>query len=179
MKRERTKRESIPHATPQNIEELAKSISHLGSLKRKAENIIAKADEKISKIQEEVSQSVSPISEEIEMVFDAIYNYAESNRDELTDKGKKKTIKLATGKLSWRTTPPKVTIGNTEEVIETLKKLKLSRFLRIKEEIDRNAMIKERKVAEKIKGVSITQSEELAVIPNETASEIKRLIPSK
>lgn len=44
-----------------------------------------------------------------------------------------------------------------------LKKLGLVRFLRVKEEIDRTSMLKERKVAEPIKGVSITQSEEFVV----------------
>jgi len=69
-------------------------------------------------------------------------------------------------------TPPAVFLRNVKSIIANLKLLGLEQFIRVKEEIDKKAMLKEPEVAKKIKGVSISQYEEFVVKPTELEIEI-------
>ena len=48
----------------------------------------------------------------------------------------------------------------------------MKRFIRVKEEINKEAMLKEPELAETVRGVSITQREEFIVKPTEIEIEI-------
>ena len=73
----------------------------------------------------------------------------------LTGGDKTKTVDLGTGVLKWRFRPPSVRILKAEDVIARLKALALGRFVRTKEEVDKEAMLKEPQVARTVAGVSI------------------------
>jgi len=161
-----TKREALQNV-PQNIEELAKAIARIGSLKREISVAEAHANEEIAQIEESTQEVISPLAAEIEEIMDRIYTFAEGNRSALTKEGRTKTIMLATGKISWRTTPPKVSIKKVETVLKLLKKLGLERFIRTTETPNKEAMLSEPDVARSVQGISITQSEEFVVVPSE------------
>ncbi|KKT96721.1 MAG: Mu-like protein prophage FluMu host-nuclease inhibitor protein gam, partial [Parcubacteria group bacterium GW2011_GWA2_45_15] len=59
-----------------------------------------------------------------------------------------------------------------ESILESLKSLKLKRFIRTKEEIDKEAMLKEPETAKTVKGVSISQHEEFVAKPTELQVEV-------
>ncbi len=90
----------------------------------------------------------------------------------MTEQGKKKTVELPTGIFGWRTTPPSVSLKNVKKVMEELKKLGLTQFIRIKEEINKEAILREPDVAKHVKGILITQHEEFVVKPVEVQVEI-------
>ncbi len=68
-------------------------------------------------------------------------------------------------------TPPKVFIRAIENVLDYLRMAGLNRFIRVKEEVNKDAILAEPEVVANIKGISITQREEFIVIPFETALE--------
>jgi len=81
---------------------------------------------------------------------------------------------LPTGDVFWRMTPPSCLIRNVENVIAQCKALGLDNFIRVKEEPNKTAMLREPEVAEQIKGVKITQKEEFVVRPSEVEIEISQ-----
>jgi len=86
---------------------------------------------------------------------------------------------LPTGFFGWRSTPPAVSLKNIKAVLKKLKELGLKRFIRIKEEPDKEAMLKEPEVAKSVKGVSITQYEEFFIKPLELEVEIVKKLAKK
>jgi len=113
-----------------------------------------------------------PHQEKVSQLVEGLFAFAEAHRDELTDHGKRKTVEVPTGIFGWRMTPPAVKLRDVESILESLKALKLERFIRTKEEVDKEAMLKEPEVAGTVKGVSIGQHEDFVAKPSELKVEI-------
>ncbi len=171
------KREAL--SVPQTIMEAAEILGQIGHKEREIQKINTQLNDQIEQMKAIESDKLSPIEEERDQLVDALFAFAESRRDELTEKGKSKTVKLLTGKLSWRTTPPRVNLREKEAILARLKELGLGRFIRVKEEVDKEAMLKESEVAQTVKGVSVSQTENLVIEPSEVDVEILRKINSK
>lgn len=159
---------------PTSVGELREFVRYVGINKRKLDAIQTKLNEKIEQLKAQAIVNSLPHQEEIDRLFDGIYIFAESHRDELTEKGKKKTVNLPTGDILWRLTPPAVSLKNVKRIIELCKSCRLKRFIRTKEEVDKEAMLKEPERAKEIKGVTISQKEEFVVKPSEIEIEISK-----
>lgn len=68
-------------------------------------------------------------------------------------------------------TPPKVVVRAVENVLDYLRMAGLNRFIRSKEEVNKDAILAEPEAVADIKGISISQREEFIVVPFETALE--------
>jgi phage host-nuclease inhibitor protein Gam len=97
--------------------------------------------------------------------------WAAANRKELTSAGKVKFHDFDAGRIQWRTNPASVALKKVERVMASLKELKLDRFIRIKEEPNKEAMLEEPEVAKTVPGVKIKQDEKFVIVPNETKLE--------
>jgi len=95
--------------------------------------------------------------------FQRLQAFAEAHRSTLVPKGRK-SIELPAGLLSWRTRPPRVEIskkkGALETIIETIKTLKLTSFLRVKEELNKEAILAHPEAVDMLPGVTIRRDEE-------------------
>jgi phage host-nuclease inhibitor protein Gam len=69
-------------------------------------------------------------------------------------------------------TPPAVSLRDIKSILVSLKSLGLKQFIRTKEEVDKEAMLKEPDIAKTVKGVSISQYEEFTAKPAELEVEI-------
>jgi len=69
-------------------------------------------------------------------------------------------------------TPPAVSLRDVLTVLKNLKSLGLERFIRTKEEVSKEALLKESDVAKTVKGVTIAQHEEFTVKPADLEVEI-------
>jgi phage host-nuclease inhibitor protein Gam len=156
---------------PRDENDAAAFVGCIGTLKRNIESIQADTDEKIKNLKLEAANKIEPINQEIEKLFTGLYVFAEANREKLAG-DKTKTIKLATGSISWHMTPPKVAISNIKKVLAALKKLGLERFIRKVEEPDKEAMLKEKEAVKSVKGIKIEQHEEFIVKPDTWETEI-------
>lgn len=172
VKKKSVKRSAI--VVPKSSQELADFIRQIGEHRRILGQIEAKLNDKIEKTKANAVADSEPHQAAIDLLVEGVYVYAEGHRDELTEDGKKKTVTLPTGKIGWRMTPPAVFLKGVKEVIKRCKDLGLERFIRIKEEIDKEAMLKEPGVSNNIRGVSIAQREEFVVEPSEVSVEISR-----
>lgn len=163
----RTARAKTPaRPLPQSIEETDALVAILGDIQRKRALNKLVFDEAQAVAKEEFAAEDAPLAEAERMLTDDIAAWAGVNRDTQTDGGQTKTIKLPSGGLlKWRMTPSKVTITSVPAVIQRLKDLKLTEFLRIKTEIDKEAMLKKPDIASGVQGVKISQKEEFIIEP--------------
>ncbi len=169
-KKERIKRPVAP--VPRSLEETSEFVRQIGEKQRQISRREDEANEAIEKLKKAAANRIKVWEDEIELLRDGVYAYAESNRIELTKDGSFKTIDMPSGQIGWRLTPPSVSIRNWEEVLKNLKSMKLDRFIRLKEEADKEAMLREPKVAGAISGVKIGQREEFFIKPSETSLEL-------
>lgn len=170
MKKQIVKRAVVP--VPVSLDEASEFIRTIGDRKRQVEEIERKLNTKLDELKTQAAAQIQPLNDEIEEQIDGLFAFAETNRAALTNDGKTKTVKLNTGTISWRITPPKVLISNSDKVLKVLKTLGLSRFIRTAEEPNKQAMLEEAEIAKTVKGVRIDQHEEFIIKPDQWEAEI-------
>lgn len=155
---------------PQSDADAREAVRELGDLNREALRLEAEMNDRIARLQQEYGDRVAPIHAARHAKIEGIRIFAEANRDRLTGGGKVKYHRFATGQISWRTRPAKVTIRGIETVIDAIRSMGLGpRFLREKVEINKEAMLEDRATASAIRGVSIgSDGEDFLVEPSET-----------
>ncbi|ELK3731030.1 host-nuclease inhibitor Gam family protein, partial [Salmonella enterica subsp. enterica serovar Montevideo] len=116
---------------------------------------------------------IAPIKTDIETLSKGVQGWCEANRDELTNGGKVKTANLVTGDVSWRVRPPSVSIRGMDAVMETLERLGLQRFIRTKQEINKEAILLEPKAVAGVAGITVKSGiEDFSIIPFEQEAGI-------
>lgn len=155
----------VSHGAPQTRDELAAWVAELGSTDRRLEQIRSQFNDRVELARRVQTEKAEPLQKRRQELLLGIDAYAESHRGELTRGGKTKTVKLPSGEITWRLTPPKVSLRNIKKVLAYLEGHGLERFIRIKPEVDKQAMLKEPELARTVPGVSIGQVEELIVKP--------------
>lgn len=155
---------------PQDDSEAREAIREIGDLNREVLRIEAEMNDKIAALQEEYGARVAPLRESATAKIEGLRMFAEVNRDRLTRGGKVKFHKFATGEISWRLRPARVTIRGKDAVIEAIKAARLGKkFLRVREDINKEAMLEDRATATALAGVTIgSDGEDFLVEPFET-----------
>ncbi len=159
----------------QNADDAAELIKTLGEKRRAILRIEHAMNDQIADIKHDFEEQALPLKGEVSEIIAAIQAWAETHRDDLTQSGKMKTVKLATGEFNWRTRPPKVSLRGKDKIIAALKGLGLTRFIRSNEDIDKEALLKEKNVATQIQGITISSAgEDFAISPYELEIEDKQ-----
>jgi len=159
-------------AVPKSLNEAAQFLAEIGQEQRATDKIRSDLNATVDELKAKAMADDEPHQKKISQLVEGLFAFAEAHRDELTDGGKRKTVEVPTGTFGWRMTPPSVKLRDIESILESLRELKLKRFIRTKEEIDKEAMLKEPEVAKTVKGVSISQHEEFVAKPAELEVEI-------
>ena len=171
-KRPRLKSAAAAHPVPQTEAEASDFIQRIGAAQRERERIQAAMNDRLAVIKIEYEDRAAPFKAEIENLTKGVQTYCEANRDDLTRSGKVKFHKFAAGEVNWRRRPPKVGVRGMAVVIERLKSLGLMRFIRVKEEVNKEAMLAEPDVAGAVDGVTIgSEGEDFVITPFETELE--------
>ncbi|RME56608.1 host-nuclease inhibitor protein Gam [Candidatus Parcubacteria bacterium] len=176
-KKSGVKRPAIP--APKDLHEAARYIAEIAKSQRALDRINAKLNDRVATLKERAAQEARVHEERIAALRDGIFAFAESHRKELTENGKKKTITLPTGSFSWRLTPPAVSVRGAQKVIALLKGAGLSRFIRVKETLNKEAILHDPKSVAGIQGISIVQKEEFVIKPAEADIELVTEIKKK
>lgn len=145
--------------TPQSREQVSVDIKKIGDIQRELTRIEAGANDQIAVIMNQNTPKIEALRAELDVLQKGVQTWCEANRSSIT-KGSSKTANLITGEVAWRTKPDSVSIKGVELVLETLKKLKLDRFIRRKEEVNKDAVLADKKAVENIKGISIVSGKE-------------------
>lgn len=167
----RLKAEAAKFQIPQSREETIEMIAAIGRKQRERERIQAEMNDKIAVIKQKFEERARPMADDIRSLSAGVQIWCEANRDALTNSGKVKFANLSSGEIKWRKRPPKVNLRGIDNIISAMKKLGLTRFIREKEEINKDAILAEPEVATNLPGVSITQAEDFVIVPFETELE--------
>lgn len=150
---------------PTNRDEADRFIYRIGCAMRGRAGIQADLDAELADLKARYEKRVAPFNEAIEQRTKGLQTWCEANRAELLD-GDSKTVKFGNGEVAWRMRPASVNLRGVEKVIEWCRAHRLSRFLRIKTEINKEAMLADPVKATGIPGVSIASAgEDFIVTP--------------
>jgi len=161
---------------PATKEEAEVLLGQIGSLQRRITESETVMNDQIAAVKDRYQKKAGQFSEVIGESFKRLHAWAEAHKHELLP-GKKKSAELSTGVVSWRKTPPKVNVKNTEAAIEELKAAGLGRFVKTTEVIDKEAILAEIKSVELLEQISVSQRTEFVAKPHDT--NIEKVAKSK
>ncbi|MDR0233496.1 MAG: host-nuclease inhibitor Gam family protein [Zoogloeaceae bacterium] len=151
----------------QSKEEVMDAVRQLGDAQRELTRLQTEINDLIAAVVAERKDAVDALSERIDTLFNGIHLWCEANRVSLCG-AKGKTANLITGEVQWRQRPPSVSIRNQDKVIESLRAFGLSRFIRVAESINKEAILAEPAAVVGIAGINvITGIEDFSVTPFE------------
>lgn len=166
MSKKKTKTKAMSAPAAQSRDEAQQMVAEIGEISRELARQEADLGDALAKVKAEAETKALPLKTRQIDLHEAVQKWAEANRAELTREGKTKTVELTTGKVSWRNRPRKVSLRNVDSLVEYLVEKLDSRFLRIKREIDKEAMLADVGAASKLPGVTIKSAgEEFIVEP--------------
>lgn len=152
-------------AVPQSKTDCAAYIKNLGDIQRDFERQRAEMNDAIANITKQYQPALEALTTRMTNLQEGIQTWCAANRTSLCP-GESKTANLITGEVSWRKCPPSVSIRGVEAVIETLKRMALGRFVRSKEEINKEAILNEKDAVRGIPGITIVSDvEDFAITP--------------
>ena len=156
-------------AVPQTKAQAEDEIASIGIKQRELLRIQANMNDQISVIKSQFEQQAQPYKDDIATQTDAVRTWAEANRLGITNNGKLQSASLASGDIEWRKSPPKVTVRGVAKVLEFLQVSGLQKFIRSKQEINKEAMLADPQAANAIPGITIGSAGEMfAITPYET-----------
>lgn len=154
---------------PQSTTDCAADIRKLGDLQREFLREKAAMDDRIAEITNQAQPHLEALQGQIDVLQQGVQTYCEANRVELTNGNKVKTAGFVTGEVQWRQRPPSVTIRGADSVIETLKKLGLGKFVRTKEEVNKEAILNEPNDVRGVAGITLVSGvEDFVITPFES-----------
>lgn len=162
----RIKAPAVAVAIPKSREETSAAIAEIGLVQRELTRIEAAMNDELAAIKEKWEAEADPLKLKIQSLTVGVQTWCEGHRGELL-KGDAKTAIFAAGEVQWRTRPPRAVIRGVEAVMDTLRRLGLSRFIRAKEEINKEAILNEPAAVAGISGISIEQGEDFVIKPFE------------
>lgn len=158
---------------PQTVVEANNSLFRIGEIDRLIDTIETALATEIARLRKEADEKTARFIAEREGRFIGLEQFAEANRATLLPT-EKKSVELSAGTIGWRFTPCKVTLGKggEQKAIATLKELFCKQYIRTKESLDKESLLKDRPP---VPGIKYTQREEFfaeaKTIPNQVASE--------
>ncbi|WP_281983140.1 host-nuclease inhibitor Gam family protein [Azonexus hydrophilus] len=166
-KKSRLKTPAVTVAVPQTREKAAEAIAEIGRANRELARLEADMNDELAQVKERHETAAEPLRQKLQALTQGVQTWAEANRDTLTQNNKVKTASLTTGEIVWRLRPPSVRITGADAVLDALRRLGLKRFIRTKEEVNKDAILNEQEAVAHVPGISISQGEDFVVVPFE------------
>ncbi len=160
----RIKQPAANHLVPSCRDACSADINKIGVISRQIAVLQAAMNDEIAIITDRYTGQFTPLQDQIKTLQQGVQIFCEANRDELTQNGKSKSASFLTGIVQWRQRPPSVQVRGIDSVIEALKQFNLDRFIRTKEEINKEAILNEPKTIAGIAGITIKSGVEDFVI---------------
>ena len=167
----RIKQDAVGHPIPQSKEAVVEAIAAIGRHQRERERIQAAMNDALAVTRQQFEEQAAPHAEALKRLSQGVQLWCEAHREALTQGGKVKFAHLASGEIKWRMRPPSVSVRALDMVLDALKKLGLTRFIRAREELNKEAILADPEPVAHIKGITISQREDFVIMPFETQLE--------
>ena len=158
---------------PQTKDDAAADIRKIGDLQREFTRAQAEMNDAIAHITATYQPMLEALNEQIKTYQEGVQGYCEAHRVELTDGGRVKSANLVTGEVQWRQRPPSCSVRGADSVIDTLERLGLAQFVRVKREINKEAILNEPDAVRGVAGITVvTGVEDFVITPFEQEAQI-------
>lgn len=124
-------------STYQNWDEVNSAMKHLAELNIRKKALENEQNIRIDEVKKEISLQSEGLIKDIAFVTKEITRFAEQHRDEFTQK---RTKVLTFGRISFRYTSW-VWVEDAKAAIKSLKTFAMDKYLRVKEELDKDALL--------------------------------------
>lgn len=169
MVKEITRIKKTHTVVPRTIAQANILLGELGNTQDEITIIEKELKEKITLLKSEAEKKLQPLMVKRDAQINAMFAFADPRKAILTKEVR--SVTLSSGVFGWRMTTPRVeTDRSDEEVIALLKRTKNAEFIRIIEEVDRQALLAKRPV---ISGITYVQDDEFFVVPNQKCKRKK------
>ena len=153
-----------------NREEAQSAIKQLGDLQREHARITSELNDSIARITEAEAPRLDALRQRMDTLQAGVQTWCEANREQLCGKGK--TANLITGEVAWRIRPPSVRVTGEESVIDLLKRMALGRFVRTREQVNKEAILNEPEAIAGVPGIKVVSGvEDFVITPFELDTE--------
>jgi phage host-nuclease inhibitor protein Gam len=164
----KVKAAAVSVQVPQTRDDCAAMIRALGDAQRVLSGRVSAMNDAIAEITDYAAPEIEAMKKTVADLVEGIQTFAEANRATLTDGNRVKSANLVTGEVAWRQRPPSCAVRGAESVVETLKRLGLGRFVRVKEEVNKEAILNEPQAVAGVAGLTIVSGvEDFIVTPFE------------
>lgn len=148
---------------PASLSEAISFLVSIGNKQREINCIKRDAKKRIDAINSETKTSVESLTKDRDVFFTSLFAFASSCKEELTRINRSQ--KTEAGTFGWRWTTPYVDLAegkSDQDVIASLKRKGMTSYIRVVEELDREAMLRDRP---EVPGVSYSQRDEFFAKP--------------
>lgn len=152
----------MKESTFQSWDEVNENMKKLAELKVKKQKLEGEQTLAINEIKAKCNAKAVLISDEIKAIEKNMALFAEQNKDEFA---LKRTKKLMFGTISYRLTK-KIVCSSIETAVKALKTLNLDSFLRVKEELDKDALLELDESILTKAGISIKREDKISIEPD-------------
>jgi len=140
----------------------------------------AEMDEQLTRTRKQYEARLAKLQDQLLRMLESLRAWAEAHPEEF---GGKKTLEMLHGLIGWRMTPPALRPlrGVTwSAVLQRLKEMGKLQFVRIKEEVNREALLAARD-AENLKALycQVVQEDEFFVEPKLTPTQSRETVEAK
>ncbi len=151
-------------------EEAQSAIKQIGDLQREHTRITTELNDRIAALTESQAPRLDDLRQRLDTLQAGVQTWCEANREQLCGKGK--TANLITGEVAWRIRPPSVRVTGEESVIDLLKRMTLGRFVRTKEQVNKEAILNEPDAVASVPGIRVISGvEDFVITPFEVETE--------
>lgn len=169
-KHSKAKRLATNLPVPQSRDECDTMIRDLGSTRRDLQRIEADMNDRIARIKHDFEAKAAPLRDHADALLGGIETWCAANRDQITAGGKVKFYRFGNGEVKWRLRPAKVTIRGKSDVLSALASLGLHQFVRVTEDVNKDAILDDPDAVKGVKGISVgSEGEDFTVEPFEAA----------
>jgi len=149
------KKKKVSYVVPEDVAGADHMVYQLGNAMRAAAALELEAQSKVADVMVGYASRIAEYKREADNLLLGIQAFCEAHRTELLQPGSKTSV-FANGEVSWKTRPPSVEFKKglkVEDVVAALKAAGLEIFVRVKEEVDKEAILSTSESQEKIKDV--------------------------
>lgn len=168
MPKPRLKKAATAVPVPQTRDAVTAAIREIGDRQRELARIAADMNDELAAVRERYERQAEPLNARVAELQAGVQTWCEANRDQLTNHGKVKSASFPSGDVQWRLRPPSVAVRGVEAVLDQLRRLGLKRFIRTKDEVNKEAVLADPAAVAQVAGLTINQGEDFVISPFET-----------
>jgi phage host-nuclease inhibitor protein Gam len=159
----------VKAATPRTVDEVNEAIAKIGEKRRAVAELEVDMNRRIAALRADFEAAGLPLRAEIEALAAGVECFCDAKRDALARDGGK-SIRFAAGEVVWKMSTPKVVLDpemDLDKLIASFERRGLERFIRVKKELNKQAIVAEPDAIARTAGIAIEQSETFNIRPHD------------